>query len=346
VPSITEKDYADLQFALAQQVDWIALSFVRSADDIQRLKEIIADNCDPVCLVRVIAKIEKPQALDHIDAILNAADGIMVARGDLGIEIPTERVPIAQKRLIKKANAAGKPVITATQMLDSMVRNPRPTRAEASDVANAILDGTDAVMLSGETAIGKYPLEAVQTLVSIAGEVERAMGEEPWNPPPHSELAHRDVTDAVSHATCDTAHALNAAAIITATASGRTARAVAKYRPRAPILATTPFPTVQRQLMLTWGVTPLISSPFQRISQVVGESIEVAVRSGHVQEGQQVVITAGVATTMPGTTNLMMVELVRMGDDSGSITTLDEGQNSPGPSRSSEDEGKGPDLDY
>ncbi len=346
-PSITEKDAADLQFALEHGVDWVALSFVRSAEDILRLKEMILNNCDPACPVRVIAKIEKPQALDHLDEIIMVADGVMVARGDLGIEIPTERVPMVQKRLIQKANIAGKPVITATQMLDSMVRNPRPTRAEASDVANAILDGTDAVMLSGETATGKYPLEAVQTIVRIAEEIERAMLAEPWNPPLHVEGVAHDVTDAVSRATCSTAHALGAAAIITATASGRTARAVARYRPHAPIIATTPFPAVQRQLMLTWGVIPLTSSAFQRISGVVRESIELAVSSGHVHDGQRVVITAGVATTMPGTTNLMMVELVRTGEDSQPIAP-DEGEDFPNPNEDGkgDEEGQGSALDY
>ncbi len=319
IPSLTEKDFEDLDFLIEQQVDWIALSFVRSAEDIIRLKEYLVQNCQPDCAIRVIAKIEKPQGLENIEAILAVADGIMVARGDLGIEIPTEQVPLAQKRLIRAANAAGKPVITATQMLDSMVRNPRPTRAEATDVANAILDGTDAIMLSGETATGKYPLEAVHTMARIADQTEQELLAGPWEIPPSVEQAARDVTDAVSHATCETAEALKAAAIITATTSGRTARAVAKFRPHVPIIATTPNPMVQRQMNLSWGVTPLLSTSVKRISQIIRTSIELAVRAGAVQEGKRVVITAGVANAMPGMTNLMTVELVRTGEEMGPV---------------------------
>lgn len=323
IPSLSEKDFADLEFLLAQGVDWIALSFVRTAEDIIRLKEFNMQYCSPDCPVRVIAKIEKPQALEHIEAILAVADGIMVARGDLGIEIPTERVPLTQKRLIRAANAAGKPVITATQMLDSMVRNPRPTRAEATDVANAILDGTDAIMLSGETATGKYPLEAIRTMALIAQETEQELLSGPWHVPPAIEQAARDVTDAVSHATCETAESLKAAAIITATTSGRTARAVAKFRPHVPIIATTPHHMVQRQLILSWGVYPLLSPRVKRISHVVRSSIELAVKAGLVEEGKRVVLTAGTANAMPGMTNLMTVELVRTGEE---MEPLDEGE--------------------
>ncbi len=311
VPSITEKDWRDLAFVLDAGIDWVALSFVRSPDEIQRLKAFIADRCQPGEEPRVIAKMEKPEGLDRLDEILAAADGIMVARGDLGIEIPPEQVPLEQKRLIRAANAAGKPVITATQMLDSMLRNPRPTRAEASDVANAILDGSDAIMLSGETAVGQHPIEAVETMVRIAQTVEQAVCSAPWTPPPHVQVSRRDVTDAVSHATCETAEALDAAAIMTATASGRTARAVARYRPHRPILAATPYPTVQRQLMLSWGIIPMLSPYSRRISEMVQTSIAMAVHHGYIEEGSRVVITAGVANTMPGTTNLMTVELAR-----------------------------------
>lgn len=315
IPSITEKDWEDLKFALEQNVDWVALSFVRTGEEIIRLKEFNMTYCDPNCPVRVMAKIEKPQALEHIDQIIAVADGIMVARGDLGIEIPPERVPLVQKNLIRACNAVGKPVITATQMLDSMVRNPRPTRAEASDVANAILDGTDAIMLSGETANGKYPIEAVRTMVNIAEEVEKAILESEWNPPDYVETAARDVTDAVSHATCETADALHAAAIITATASGRTARAVAKFRPHMPIIATTPYEIVQRQLVLSWGVTPVLSPRVTRIAHIISHSIELAVNTKLVQEGNRVVITAGTANSMPGMTNLLTVEMVRTGEE-------------------------------
>ncbi|HEC24262.1 MAG TPA: pyruvate kinase [Chloroflexi bacterium] len=311
VPAITEKDQADLAFALDQDVDWVALSFVRKADEVIQLKELIRTLCPdkPYC-ARVIAKIEKPEALDHIDEIIAAADGIMVARGDLGIEIPAERVPLVQKRLIRTANAWGKPVITATQMLDSMVRNPRPTRAEASDVANAILDGTDATMLSGETAVGKYPVKAVQTMVRIAEEVERVSGHGKWQPPRHITHAPDDITEAVSHATCDLAYDLQAAAIITATASGRTARAVASYRPPTPIIAVTPHQHVQRQLMLSWGIIPLHSERAENTDQIVQQCIRLTAGTGLIKKGDRVVLTAGVAANLPGSTNLIRVEVV------------------------------------
>jgi pyruvate kinase len=241
-----------------------------------------------------------------------------VARGDLGVEIPTETVPMVQKRLIHLCNAAGKPVITATQMLDSMIRNPRPTRAEASDVANAILDGTDAVMLSGETANGLYPLEAVETMVRIAAEVENAARFAPWHPPAHVDaVSGGDVTDAVAHATCETACDLRARAIITATTSGRTARTVCKYRPHAVIIAVTPTAIVQRQLMLCWGVVSLDSERVGNTDQLIDNAVRRAVDAGLVAEGDRVVLTAGVAAYMPGTTNLMRVETVRVEHETG-----------------------------
>ncbi len=219
IPAITEKDWDDLAYALAAGADWIALSFVRSADEVQQLKQRINKSCDYGRPAPVIAKIEKPEALQHIDSIIAAADGIMVARGDLGIETAPEKVPMVQKTIIAKCNAAGAPVITATQMLESMMWNPRPTRAEASDVANAILDGTDAVMLSGETAAGKYPLEALRTMVKIAGEVESTLGRS-WERPAYIQRPVATVTEAVSHATCETAHDLNASAIVSADCLG------------------------------------------------------------------------------------------------------------------------------
>lgn len=311
IPSITEKDWDDLAFVAEQGVDWVALSFVRSPDEVRQLQAFLAEHCAPDDLIRVIAKIEKPQALDRIEAIVEAADGIMVARGDLGIEIPAERVPVVQKRLIRLANAAGKPVITATQMLDSMMRNPRPTRAEASDVANAILDGTDALMLSGETAVGKYPLAAARTMVRIAEEIEQGALAADWAVPEH--LQHRvdDVTDAVSHATCETACDLQAAAIIASTASGKTARNIAKYRPRTLIVAVTPSVVVQRQLMLSWGVIPLLGPRGGSADEVMRYGVHSARDAGLVEAGQRVVVTAGVTPNMPGTTNLMTVELVQ-----------------------------------
>lgn len=310
VQAITEKDRKDLEFALSKGVDLVALSFVRQPEDVHQLKGLIADCCPEGERALVIAKIEKPQALAHIEEIIAAADGIMVARGDLGIEIPAERVPVAQKQLIREANKVGKPVITATQMLDSMVRNPRPTRAEASDVANAILDGTDAIMLSGETAVGKYPLEAVRTMVQIASEIEAAFKPDHWEAPPHVDFILDDVTDAVSHATCEMAYSLHAAAIITATASGKTARSVARYRPLTPIIAVTPNESTQRQLLLSWGVNALQGQPVQNTDRLLHHSIEKAYEAGLVQPGERVVLTAGVANNMPGTTNLMTVEWV------------------------------------
>lgn len=310
LPSITEKDWADLDFCLEQAVDWVALSFVRSADDVNQLKSAIAKRCDRDSLIRVVAKIEKPQGLEWINEIIDASDAIMVARGDLGIEIPPENVPLVQKRLIHLCNAAAKPVITATQMLDSMIRNPRPTRAEASDVANAILDGTDAIMLSGETASGKYPLESVRTMVRIATEVEKSMSLAPWKAPAHVAINPGDVTDAVSHATCDTAFDLRAAAILVATASGHTGRNVAKYRPHAPVIAATPNPTVERQLRLVWGVTPVHIRRRTTTDQIIRDLVELSVANGLAGEGDRVVVTAGPAI-MSDITNLMTVETIK-----------------------------------
>lgn len=310
VPSITEKDWADLDFCLEQGLDWVALSFVRAAEDVERVKKHIAECCEPESPMRVIAKIEKPQALDVIDDIIEVSDAVMIARGDLGIEIPAEDVPLAQKRLIHLCNAATKPVITATQMLDSMIRNPRPTRAEASDVANAILDGTDAIMLSGETAIGKYPLEAVRTMVRIAGQIEGATFTGPWQPPAHVKVTAGDITDAVSRATCETAHALRTAAIIAATASGMTARNIAKYRPHVPILAPTFSPTVERQLRLSWGVIPFHIPRADTTDDLIRDSLKLAASMGVAKSNDWVVITAGVTVHTPGMTNLMLVEVV------------------------------------
>ncbi len=320
IPAITEKDWGDLEFALAAGADWIALSFVRSAEEVCELQERIAELSEFGRPVPVIAKIEKPEALEQIDAIIEAADGIMVARGDLGIETAPEKVPMVQKMIIGKCNAAGVPVITATQMLDSMMRNPRPTRAEASDVANAILDGTDAVMLSGETAAGQYPLESVQTMVNIACEVESKQGTQ-WERPAYIErpvpagYARRDVPiatvmDALSHAACETAHDLGAAAIINATASGHTALAVARYRPLCPIIAVTPSPMVQRLLILAHGVYPLLGKRAENTDEMLDGAIDVAVQNGLIHQGDTVVITAGISPNMPGSTDLMKVETV------------------------------------
>jgi pyruvate kinase len=310
IPAITEKDRDDLAFALAQGVDWVALSFVRTAAEVKELKRLIAKNTTAEHPPLVIAKIEKAEALAHIDAILAETDGVMVARGDLGVETSPEQVPMVQKQLIRAANAMGKPVITATEMLVSMEHHPRPSRAEASDVANAILDGSDALMLSGETAVGEYPVETVRTMARIIGEVEQALLGQQWQVPLHIIHPRQTVTDAVSHAACETAHDLSLPAIISATASGQTARMVSKYRPHAPIIAVTPSETVQRQLMLSWGVYPLLAEREEDIDQIMVAAIEKAREAGLVASGDHVVLTAGVTAMMPGTTNLMTIEVV------------------------------------
>jgi len=311
IPAITEKDWRDLDFMLAHELDWIALSFVRFPDEVIRLKEGIRERWQGGDrLPLVISKIEKPQALENIDEIIAASDGLMVARGDLGIEIAPEKVPLVQKNLIRACNIAEIPVIIATQMLNSMIDNPRPTRAEASDVANAILDGTDALMLSGETSVGKHPLEAVKTMARIATAVGASQMEDEWRPPEHVRGEQGDVTDAVSTSTCNAAHKLDARAIISATASGRTARAVASFRPHKPIIAVTPSPLVQRQLSLVWGVTPLLAAEGDTTEEIVQRSMNTALEAGLVAPGDRVVVTAGVTTRIPGATNLMLVDEV------------------------------------
>ncbi len=308
IPAITEKDREDLAFAIEQGLDWIALSFVRTAAEVWDLKAQIRQLSTFGRQTPVIAKIEKPEAIIHIDDIIAAADGIMVARGDLGIEISPEAVPMLQKMIITRCNQAGKPVITATQMLDSMIRNPRPTRAEASDVANAILDGSDAIMLSGETASGKYPLESVQTMVRITQEVERAHLSDPRKQ--LSARAGRTFAEAVAHASVETALDLSAAAIVTPTVSGATARTVSRFRPPCPIIAVTPRPFAQRELMIFWGVFPLLSQRGQSTDAVINEAVEAAQRAGHVKEGDVVVVTGGSVEGGGGTTNLMKVHLI------------------------------------
>lgn len=306
LPSLTDKDINDVRFAVAENVDFVALSFVRKTEDVLAARRILEEaDAD----VGIIAKIENWEGLENLSDILKVADGVMVARGDLGLEIPTEEVPLAQKRIIEEANAAGKPVITATQMLESMVHNPRPTRAEASDVANAIFDGTDAVMLSGETAIGRYPVEAVAVMSKIAARTEESL--------PFGEILSRrkassrhTVTDAISFATCATAQDLGAAAIITATQTGYTARMVAKYRPRAPIIAVTPHLKAAMRLSIVWGVRPLLIRRIENTDQMIQEAVEASVSAGHINSGDLVVITAGVPVGVHGTTNLLKVHTV------------------------------------
>ena len=308
MPFISPKDHDDILFGIKMGYDFIAASFTRTASDILEIRKILeAENCDTI---RIIAKIENKEGVDNIDEILKVADGIMVARGDMGVEIPLEDLPVIQKSLIKKAMFAGKIVITATQMLDSMMNNPRPTRAETTDVANAIFDGTSAIMLSGETAAGKYPVETLQTMVRIAERTERSINY--VNRFNHRSTAsnHDNVTEAISYATCSTAHDLNAAAIVTVTKSGSTAQMIAKFRPDSPIIGCATHPHVCRQLSLCWGVIPIQTKEEQDTFELFEHSIDEAVRAGLLKEGDVAVITAGVPLGRPGTTNLINVHVV------------------------------------
>lgn len=305
-PSLTAKDQQDLEFSLQAGVDYVALSFVRTADDIAELRGLISSHTERP--VKVIAKIEKHEAIRNITSIINAADAVMIARGDLGVEIAAERVPYWQKEIIRRAVAQAKTVITATEMLESMISRPIPTRAEASDVANAVYDGTDAVMLSGETAVGKYPAKAVGTMNRIARTVESTIR--------HRGNTHlrsaKSVADAISAATCELAQSLDVSAIVTPTSSGRTALEVAKHRPAAPVLAVSSSRDVVNQLALVWGVQPHLVPPARDTDDMFAKAIESAGESGLADEGDVIVITAGVMVNVPGTTNLIKVH--RMGD--------------------------------
>ena len=306
LPAITPKDISDIEFGISQGIDFIAASFVRKASDVLAIREILENN--NATDIKIISKIENQEGVDNLDEIIAVSDGIMVARGDLGVEIPTEEIPVVQKLMIKKCNEAGKPVITATQMLDSMMRNPRPTRAEVTDVANAIYDGTDAIMLSGETAAGKYPVEAVKTMATIAKRTEETIN---YNENLRDKaLSAANVTDAISYATCTTAIDLNAKAILSATSSGHTARMVSKFRPQCPIVATTDNERVMRQLSLTWGVLPTISSNGKNTDEVIDNAINAGKEKNYLAEGDLVVITAGVPVATSGTTNLIKVETI------------------------------------
>ena len=301
IKAITDKDRKDLTFGLDQGVDWVALSFVRNPQDVLEIKELISAAGKQV---PVIVKIEKHEAIQEMESILSISDGVMVARGDLGVELPAEDVPILQKRLIATANRRGIPVITATQMLDSMVHSPRPTRAEVSDVANAILDGTDAIMLSNETAVGKYPIEAVKTMAQIALRIEQE--------PPIRQMTDsgRSIPNAISQAVARIAGQLDAAAIMTLTKSGATARNVSKFRPQKPILAITPHVDVARQLQLVWGVKPLLILDLPSTGQTFQAAVSVAQENQLLQEGDLVVMTAGTLQGVSGSTDLVKVEVV------------------------------------
>ncbi|MDW7672930.1 MAG: pyruvate kinase [Bacillota bacterium] len=306
LPSITEQDVADIKFGIEQQVDFIAASFVREAADVLAIREILEEyNAD----IDIISKIENQAGVENIAEILKISDGIMVARGDLGVEIPAEEVPLVQKRIIEMCNQEAKPVITATQMLESMVRNPRPTRAEASDVANAIFDGTDAIMLSGETAAGDYPAEAVKVMATIAERAERALEANEVKGKKEIEPSHT-ITDSISYATGSIAADLGAKAIITSTKSGSTARMVSKYRPDAPIIAATPCERVIRKLLLVWGVAPIMVNETDGTDEMFREAVAKALMNDMITTGDLVVITAGVPVGVPGTTNLLKVHIV------------------------------------
>jgi pyruvate kinase len=308
IPAITDKDRADLRFAIDQEVDWIALSFVRTQSEIVELRESIQKLAPPDRRPQIVAKIEKPEAVAHFDAILDVVDGVMVARGDLGIEMATEDVPLIQKRIIEQCNDAGKPVITATQMLDSMIRNPRPTRAEASDVANAVLDGTDAVMLSGETAVGKYPVDAVRTMERIVRRAEQMLPEALRQT--ETPTICTDPAQAVAQTSADLAVRLHAAAIITPTVSGYTARQVSRYRPQLPIIAVTPNSMVRRQINLYWGVASLLSPREETTDGIMLDAVGNALAHDLVQSGDMVIITGGTASSAPGTTDLIKLHVI------------------------------------
>jgi pyruvate kinase len=308
LPAITDKDKADIIFGIENNIDFIAASFIRKVSDVLEIRKVLEDN--NAHSIHIISKIENQEGVDNIDKIIEVSDGIMVARGDLGVEIPLEQVPIVQKMMIEKCNIQGKPVVTATQMLDSMIRNPRPTRAETTDVANAIFDGTDAIMLSGETAMGNYPVESVKTMVLIAKSAEKAIDyQKLLKEKVHGSL-ETGVTFAVSHATCTTALDLKATAILTATASGFTAKKIAKLRPKSVVIAATPNEAVRRKLALVWGVESVLIDEVGTTDEIFDLAIEKSQENGYIKHGDLVVITAGVPVGVAGATNLMKVHLI------------------------------------
>jgi pyruvate kinase len=308
ISALTDKDRKDLQFAFENDLDYVALSFVRHAKDISELLDLMKKTYGR--RIPVIAKIEKPEALKELDNIIDASDAVMVARGDLGVETSPQEVPIIQKNIIRKCNIAGKPVITATQMLESMVVNPRPTRAEANDVANAILDGSDAVMLSSETAAGKYPVEAVKMMRSIASEVESSYIFRKNETIAHRELVLRTrqkTEEAVSHATIELAEKIGAKYIVTFTHSGGTARNISKYRPLVPVIAFSPIASTVRRLSLVWGVRAYELGAVSSADELLDGAAEVLKFKNMVAEKDHIVVTAGVPVGVPGSTNMIKV---------------------------------------
>lgn len=307
LPAITDKDKDDIEFGIREKVDYIAASFVRKGTDVQEMREFLkARGAEQI---KIISKIENKEGVDNILDIVAESDVIMVARGDLGVEIPAELVPVTQKRIIKLCNLEGKPVITATQMMDSMIRNPRPTRAEVADVANAIYDGTDVIMLSGETAAGKYPVEAVKMMVDIAKATEASLNYDNILKE-KNRVKDSSITNAIGHATCTSAQGLKATAILTPTATGHTAQVVSKFRPKAPILA---FPTtdqVARHLSLVWGVIPIVTRPADTEKEVFVDAICTAEDKGYITDGDLIVITAGAPVGVGGMTNMLRIHVV------------------------------------
>lgn len=308
MPYLSQKDRDDILFGIEHDVDFVAASFTRDERDILRLRSFLDNNGGKN--IRIIAKIENYEGVKNIEKIIKVSQGVMVARGDMGVEIPLEDVPVYQKEIIKKTYSAGKIVITATQMLDSMIRNPRPTRAETTDVANAIYDGTSAIMLSGETAIGKYPVEAVKTMAQIATRTERDIDYEKRFSKSQDNVAKNDVTNAISHAACTTAHDLNATAIISLTFSGVTAQMLSKFRPACPIIAATTNKKARRQLNLSWGVIPIMNDIRSNTDALFEHAVDCAREAGHLGDGDLVVITGGAPVGMSGTTNIMRVHIV------------------------------------
>ncbi|MEG0764561.1 MAG: pyruvate kinase [Pseudoflavonifractor sp.] len=308
LPSLTEKDREDLKFAVEQDFDFIAASFVRKASDVQDIRACLDEHGGQN--IRIIAKIENREGVDNLDEIVAVADGVMVARGDLGVEIPAHEVPILQKKMIRVTTMSGIPVITATQMLDSMMRNPRPTRAEVSDVANAVFDGTSCVMLSGETAGGKYPIEAVEAMVATVNAAEEAINY--WGRfRDHISLTDcSSISNAITHSCCMTAMDLGAKAILAATQSGYTAKVISRFRPECPIIALCQSEKVRRQLSISWGVRALLSGYVDSTDRLFSLAIDVARKEGEVEEGDTVVITAGVPIGKSGTTNLIKAQVV------------------------------------
>ncbi len=306
IPFLSPKDREDILFGIEKDFDYIAASFVRSADDVKEIKNFLSENNG--CSIKIISKIENNDGVRNIDEIIRVSDGIMVARGDMGVEVPFEEIPHIQKKIIAKTKRAGKPVITATQMLDSMMRNPRPTRAEITDVANAIYDGTGAIMLSGETAIGKYPELAVSTMAKIALKTEMSID---FKKNLEHEKIHptKKVTDAISYSTCSAAHSLDAAAIISITKSGHTSRMVSRHRPACPIIASTPQKKVYHQLALIWGVIPLLAEVAVTTDEIFQKAVDDAQNANLLKNGDLVIITGGMPVGISGTTNMMKIHI-------------------------------------